>query len=214
MEEDDIFLKLRETFYSCRNFEINNLWQKSVLLTAFFVLDFTVYVNIVAKLFDIEMNSQTAVVLHEICSALGIIGIVFSIIWIMMAKGSKAWYELYEAAICGIERDKELKIPEEYIMGEIYSAKPIDNKILTNNAGSYSPSKLNIVVGRILLIIWIVIYFIHLLFEIIWIINAYNSNICPLLHCCISLLSFIMVITIYFTSKLNTWAKSSFLTNQ
>lgn len=36
------YQELRKTFYECRNFEINNLWQKSVLLTAFIVLTFTI----------------------------------------------------------------------------------------------------------------------------------------------------------------------------
>lgn len=47
-----------------------------------------------------------------------------------MAKGSKAWYELYESAICSIEREKEIKIPKKYLMGEIYNT---GNKIDNNN---------------------------------------------------------------------------------
>ncbi len=31
--------------------------------------------------------------------SIGVIGIIFSCLWIMMGKGSKAWYERYENAI-------------------------------------------------------------------------------------------------------------------
>ena len=52
------YWKLRESFYKCRDFEINNLWQKSILLTAFFVLDFTIYANVVTKLFEYIGNNN------------------------------------------------------------------------------------------------------------------------------------------------------------
>lgn len=147
------YWKLRETFYNCRDFEIKNLWQKSVLLTAFFVLCFTVYANILPLLFENNSDIIKGLLFSEVCSGISLVGLSFSFVWIMMAKGSKAWYELYETAICNIERDKSLKIPEEYAMGEIYSNRPIDGNLFTNVAGAYSPSKLNIVVGRIFLII-------------------------------------------------------------
>ncbi len=124
-----------------------------------------------------EKDENKIIVFHEICTALCIIGIVLSLIWIMMAKGSKAWYELYENAICSIEREKTIDIPESYKMGNIYSERPIDNNIFTNNAGCYSPSKLNIIIGRLFLIIWNTIYIIHLVFEIIWIKNSNTTHI-------------------------------------
>lgn len=208
------YWKLRESFYKCRDFEINNLWQKSILLTAFFVLDFTIYANVVTKLFETIVDMNKVIILHEICSALCIIGIVLSLIWIMMAKGSKAWYELYETAICSIEREKNIDIPESYKMGNIYGERPIDNNIFTNNAGCYSPSKLNIIIGRLFLIIWNSIYIIHLVFEIIWITNSIINGDCPCFHFIICLLIFIIVLIIYITSFINAWAKSSFLEKQ
>lgn len=100
------YQELRKTFYECKNFEINNLWQKSVLLTAFIVLTFTIYATILSKLFDIN-DFPNKILIHEICSGISLIGLIFAIIWIMMGKGSKAWYELYENAICTIEREKK-----------------------------------------------------------------------------------------------------------
>jgi len=32
------------------------------------------------------------------------IGVIFSCLWIMMGKGSKAWYEIYENAITAISK--------------------------------------------------------------------------------------------------------------
>ena len=99
-------------------------------------------------------------------------------------------------------------------MGNIYSERPIDNNIFTNNAGCYSPSKLNIIIGRLFLIIWNTIYIIHLVFEIIWIKNSKINGECPCFHLVICLLIFIIVLIIYITSFINAWAKSSFLEKQ
>ena len=79
--------ELRETFYKLRDFEISNLWQRSVFLSALLVLFFPAYGVLVSKLIE---NADKHIIYHEICCALALCAIIFSIIWIMMAKGSKA----------------------------------------------------------------------------------------------------------------------------
>ena len=214
MAGEDKLWKLRKTFYECRDFEINNLWQKSILLTTFFVLEFSVYGNIVSKLLDVNSGAVQIIIFQEICSVLSIVGVVFSFIWIMMAKGSKAWYELYETAICTIEQDKRIKIPRQYVMGEVYGEQPIDSNVFSNKAGSYSPSKLNIVVGRVFLIIWTAIFAIHTIFEILWIKSCFEKGRYPCWHCCIIVVLLFTFMIVYITALCNTWAKSSFLQNQ
>lgn len=208
MSKKQDYLKIRETFYSCRNFELTNLWQKSVLLTAFLVLSFTVYAGIVPKLFCKNLLQLKIVVINEICCAISLVGIIFSVVWIMMAKGSKAWYEVYESAIYEIEREKSIKIPNKYAMGERIGDRPVDGNIFTNNAGLYSPSKLNIFIGRVFMILWTIIFIVHAIFCIV-----YMTKIEQLLwlHCIIITLLFVFFLTIYVTAVCNAWGKSSYL---
>lgn len=205
----DVYWKLRESFYQCRDFEINSLWQKSVLLTAFLVLSFTVYANLIPKLFC-ETKSQNNIIIHEICCGLSLMGIVFAIIWIMMAKGSKAWYEIYESVICDIEKEKQIHISKKYVMGNRKNGSTVDGNIFSNNAGNYSPSKLNIFIGRFFLIIWSVIFIIHISLTV----HLCRESIYPCIHCIIITILFVLFIVIYITAMCNTWARSSYLEKQ
>ncbi|GHU77960.1 hypothetical protein FACS189462_1250 [Spirochaetia bacterium] len=192
---------LRETFYKCRDFELTHLWQRSIVLTAFVLLCFTGYGNILMKV--LETCSIKIEVLHEIAAGIALIGIIVSIIWIMMAKSSKAWYEIYENVICKIEEEMELRIHPDYVMGEFVElgSTKCDSNLLSCNAGKYSPSKLNIFIGIVLLIIWIVIFAVHIL--LIKCLYIDSSHV------------FYMLIgacgVVLFTAMFNMWAKSSTL---
>ena len=211
MGKEKEYNEIRETYYECRNFEINNLWQKSVLLTAFIVLIFTVYSTIVQKLFDENLTIKAINLIHEICAGISLIGLIFAIVWIMMGKGSKAWYELYENAIWNIEREKKIGIPEKYAMGRAKTFSTPDENIFSNKGGKYSPSKLNIFIGQIIMFIWTIIFIIHTY-------NIIKNLILKIKQEQISSLDFIVpsilvisIIIIYITAILNKWASSSFL---
>ncbi len=173
---------IRKTLYQCRNFEINHLWQRSLFLVSFIVLCFTGYGYLFGKIFTLpdDMNiiasamyshqySATSAFLNFAASFTAFAGIVLSLIYICMAKGSKAWYEVYEHSITHIE-SKYINMPKKFIMGNLYTdiAKPyangnfkIDNNIFSTSAGGYSVSKLNIMLGQVSLLIWILIFLFH-----------------------------------------------------
>lgn len=196
--------EVRETFYHLRDFEISNLWQRSVFLTAFLVLLFTVYSYVVSGILKNECKS--ILVSSEICCGIGLAGLAFSIIWIMMAKGSKAWYEIYERRIGDIETESELGIPEEYRMGADMKPWNLDSKILSTNAGNYSVSRLNIVIGIILLLIWFFICTVH---YIIAIMNYSGDTF----HAVILTLLPVTFLVILITSLCNFWAQSGSIQN-
>lgn len=159
-----------------RAIEINNLWQRSVFLGAFLVLGYTGYGFLLDKILSfttvylsnpnneickIEHKSYLALY-HLIACALAGINIIFSVLWIAMAKGSKAWYEVYENAIQAME----LKINWDYndLRRSIHlKFAQKDDCIFSTKAGGYSPSKINIAIGQISLVIWITVFIIHLL---------------------------------------------------
>lgn len=192
--------EIRDTFYHLRDFEISNLWQRSLFLSAFLVLLFTIYGNLVSNMFKGDYENR--LVLSEICCGLALAGFVFSLIWIMMGKGSKAWYEIYERRICEIEEEDDLGIPEKYRMGASTSPREFDGNIFTNKAGKYSPSKLNIVIGRVLAIIWFIILVIHYVYAII---NLNDTTI----HTVILTLLPVAFLVILMTALCNSWAKSN-----
>lgn len=192
--------EIRDTFYHLRDFEISNLWQRSLFLSAFLVLLFTIYGNLVSNMFKGDYENR--LVLSEICCGLALAGFVFSLIWIMMGKGSKAWYEIYERRICEIEEEDDLGIPEKYRMGASTSPREFDGNIFTNKAGKYSPSKLNIMIGHVLAIIWFIILVVHYVCAII---NFNDTTI----HTVILTLLPVAFLVILVTALYNSWAKSN-----
>ena len=94
----DIYASL----WRCRDFEISHLWQRSVFLTAFIVMCFTGYGAVLIELCKVyeDKNSISAFyILNLVALVICLFGFILSILWIMMSKGSKAWYEKYENAI-------------------------------------------------------------------------------------------------------------------
>ena len=213
MEDEKLTIShkdLRETFYRLRDFEISNLWQRSIFLSALLVLFFPAYGVLVSKLLE---STDKHIIYHEICCALALCAIIFSIIWIMMAKGSKAWFEVYERKICEIEDEEDLGIEGKYSMRNMRKVPwSLDSNLLTGKAGRYSVSKLNILIGQFLLFLWIIILIIHYIGTIISFIN--NMHNCCVLHTIVLTLLPIFILLIIVTAKKNMWAKSGCLQNK
>lgn len=159
-----IYKRLQEN----RKLEIQNLWQRSIFLATFLVLCFTGYGVLIGKMIDPKCCVCCACCvpckidyMDIIAIFISLVGIIMSILWIAMAKGSKAWQEVYEDAIGKIEED--LKIPEQYRSENLKgNAAKRDMNIWSMRGGSYSPSKINIAIGQISFVIWILIFVTHL----------------------------------------------------
>jgi hypothetical protein len=202
---------LRNDFYRCRDFELSHLWQRSVFLTAFLVLCFTGYGHILMQILAKCHTDGKLLILNEIAAGIALTGIVFSIIWIMMAKSSKSWYEVYEGIIVKMENEPELRIPENYIMGEYAESgvSKCDSNLLTCNSGRYSPSKLNIFIGIVLFVIWIVIFTAHVAILATCVLPK-NQPVC-IDHAYIFYILVAVFGVVILTAMFNTWAKSNTL---
>lgn len=173
---------IRDSLWRCRDFELSHLWQRSIFLTTILLLCFTGYGVVTMKLFDsIEyIVEPSAYILNNIALVLCLVNIVFSCLWIMMAKGSKAWYERYENAIDAFDYNEKYVCDEVYNSGirkdrkgkrpiggfqfknlKHYEKPEINNCILTCQGGAYSPSKINIAIGQISFVIWCFAFGIH-----------------------------------------------------
>jgi hypothetical protein len=104
------------------------------------------------------------------------LGIIFSMMWIMMAKGSKYCFERYEFGINKIlenkkfeDGDKEFNsgIADDDIPHHGNLPEPKDDDvcdyILSPLAGRYSVSKINITIGIVALLFWCCLNILHIL---------------------------------------------------
>lgn len=185
-----------------RDFELSHLWQRSILLTALIVVIYTVYATLLSKTIDGNTNIDP-MVFNEVAGFITLVGLVFSLIWVMMAKGSKAWFEVQEKRI--IEIEKKLFDPEYdgYKMGDDCSLKEIDACIFSTKAGKYSVSRLNIFIGIVMSLIWVALFVVHFV--------KICQNIENCSHCWVALVLAILFLLIIFTAAFNVWAKSSSL---
>ena len=88
-----------------------------------------------------------------------------------MARGMKAWYEVFEMAIWNMENDNALKMPKDnkYKIEKFWRIK--DSRVVWQKAffgaESNSPSKIVILIGRLLCFVWF--------FAFMWaLLSAYN----------------------------------------
>ena len=118
--------------------------------------------------------------MNEIACAAALLGMSFAVIWIMMAKGSKAWYEVYERYIFEIEREETdgLKIPERYRLGALCRPWEMNSNLFSKKAGRYSPSRLNITIGTVLMTAWFVIFLLHYIASIV-LLHRRNGPLLP-----------------------------------
>jgi hypothetical protein len=170
-------------YWQCRDFELKNLWQRSIFLTAFMLIFFTGYGAFALKIFisnEGEMKDLLDPDLffpHTISLFIAFGGLLISILWILMAKASKAWYEVYETAIGAIDRGVfnnadfmpfqdigAFKVENNQLYRQKNSERKFDQAIFSCNGGLFSPSKINIAIGQLLFSIWIFIFSFHLSF--------------------------------------------------
>ena len=157
-----------EELWRCRDFELKHLWQRAVFLGAFLLAAFAGYGHLILQccgqghVFSMRDNVTGFVI------AFG--GLILSILWVMMAKGSKAWYERYESAIynfiklANVSMEAKEKLYDEgvdRIIGFAYGddfndySASVSSWLWNTKGGSYSPSKINIAIGHLAIAIWL-----------------------------------------------------------
>ena len=180
-EDNKLTVKdLYKEFWACRNFEIDHLWQRSIFLAVFLLAiaaGYGTFVNDHLK--DISLSPEATkelspLIFHGISLALCLLGIVFSQLWIMMAKGSKRWYECYEAAISSFydnihynlfnQETKNLIEKDKISYFGNLKKRDINDSLLSAKGGNFSVSKVNIFIGQITGFVWIVLAIVHVYF--------------------------------------------------
>ena len=161
--------------WHCRDFELKHLWQRSIFLGAFLLGAFAGYGKLVLQC--CEKGNAFGLKNNSVGFAIALIGLVLSLLWIMLAKGSKAWYERYESAICCFTQIAGLSEAEhEDLFDNIKTQKlvafaygkdfkqysePVSSWLWNTKGGPYSPSKINIAIGHLSALFWLVAICFH-----------------------------------------------------
>lgn len=197
-EKDSYSLRdVYDELWRGRDFEISHLWQRSVFLAVFMLAIAGGYGTYMMKVMfpsgesNIEKicgtlkneanQMKNADISFEIKKLgniekykkltpifLTYLGIIFSMMWIMMAKGSKYCFERYELGIDSIIEDRtfnqtvdDTKVPCHGNLPDLEDKKKSDY-ILSPLAGRYSVSKINITIGIVALLFWCCLNILHI----------------------------------------------------
>ena len=176
MSKQLTYLDIYKTLWKCRDFELQTLWQRSIMLGTFLAITYTGYGVLVIN--AIESNiSQKWELFNLLAIFLCAFGAFFSTLWILILKGSKNWTERIEAAIDSFAAtmpDNQFQSPglKQYAgFGAFFSEKTgklasenytTDDSLLTNNAGPYSVSRVAITIGIVSLCGWILLALAHI----------------------------------------------------
>jgi hypothetical protein len=185
--ESDLYKEL----WHGRDIEISNLWQRSLFLGAFLILSYTGYGTLWYSQLQQDKDilstllsaSPTAIFLSIGFLMLSGFGLIISILWIQMAKGSKRWYERYEKSICLIIDDPDLEnrvfsFPHQpegkkgVPMHGYLEEADCDDSLFSTSAGYYSVSRVNIAIGQVAMVIWRLLFILHTLYFFIQILSG------------------------------------------
>ena len=158
-----------ESLCRSRDREIEMVWKRAVFLTAFLIACFTAYGGLLVAY--ISSDCQKAVpftVISVAAIGIGFVGMLLSIIWIQMAKGSKAWYEHYENVIeCFVKNhasndlavfargDYRPLLKDTFYRREVFArsgrleSNPLCNWLTSTSGGCFSVSRIIVVMGHL-----------------------------------------------------------------
>ena len=173
MEKKITLAEIYRDFWKCRNFELEHYWQRTIFLTTFLAGCYAGYGSFVISCITPSNEAKCGfVVANGIALGISLIGLILSLLWIMMAKGSKTWYERYESAITAFvdKFGNDSKVFEDdagKIAGftavhmDTFDEEPISDWLWKPCGGTYSVSKINIALGHISVVVWTLLLSVH-----------------------------------------------------
>lgn len=165
---------------------------------------------------NVDENTKEKIITSEIYQKivpifLTYLGIVFSMMWVMMAKGSKRLYEEYER---GIDKMIEDEIFNHAVDDNYYPCHgnlpkvekdKLSDCLFSVKAGDYSPSKINIAIGIATLIFWGGLCLLHIVILINYFLqNKFFYILFWSLFSVFVVVAIIFIILIYYKCKSST----------
>lgn len=161
-----------------RDREIEMVWKRAVFLTAFLIACFTAYGGLLAAYIGSDCQKVVPFTVISVAAiGIGFVGMLLSIIWIQMAKGSKAWYEHYENVIECFVKNHSAGDLDVFAGGDYRNLtkessiendpkkrleiKKTDKNIFSMSGGRFSVSKLIILLGQLFVCVWMAVITLH-----------------------------------------------------
>jgi hypothetical protein len=123
-----------ERAWITRNYEIDKFWQRSQFFWVFIAFVFTAYgavqIGNPPRIYDTIPYIELYLIL---------LGIIVSVAWLLVIKGSKFWQENWEAHIDRLEDD---------ITG------PLHKTVYTNGKNAFSVSRINEMLAWVVIVVW------------------------------------------------------------
>jgi hypothetical protein len=201
-----------------RDIELTHIWQRSIFLAVFLIGIASLYSLYFKDVFleQFKTNNSFKLEYYQIFVfgfvpiIITAIGVIFSELWIMMAKGSKVWYSIYDDSIAKVsaidnfwdhksirEVYKE-RVTKEFIFGRLLLKDTTERSesLLSPIGGAFSVSKVNIMIGIVFLIIFGFLFVGHVFWATYLLINISN-NLTRLGQACLFIIAAI-IISIFF----------------
>lgn len=168
MSEEEKLKLLYDRYNKCRDLELDRFWKNSVFVWVFLALCYGAFGKIVM---DYLSNEKDPKICKDTCvvilAVISFFGFFMSKIWIWMARGLKAWYEVYETAIWDLESKRNIiGFDPQYTIENYWSVKT--NGLRPFNSDRISPSRIVILIGRLMSCSWGISF-------IIWLYKSCNS---------------------------------------
>ncbi len=206
-DEREYRLEVYKLLYKAYADEIRNLWQRSIFLGAFMTLAWGGYGALQLK--AIEKCLQNICVYHFSSLGLCAVIMVLSSLWVAMAKGSKFVQEAHEWHIKNLQIDEvEKDVKKLFCDLDSYDKCKHKEYDIEDNISSslffngdlesyrYSPSKINIALGRFSFFVSLLLIIYHTIFTITFIAITFFIK-CKIQHCiCIALGVVVIVIAV------------------
>lgn len=161
-----------EKAWENRNYEIDKSWTRALYFWGFIAAAFIAYTALITS----EKNGIiTAMHIDLLVIAMGII---FSIAWLLVIKGSKQWQENWE---------KHIDYLEDFISGRIHKT------VLYSGKSHYSVSKLNKTMAFTVLLVWGTLFIQTLYNQLINFNNLHNFDLILIITIVIVTLGIIFV---------------------
>lgn len=159
----ELALRIYDRLCHCRDMEIELVWKRAVFMTAFLIACFAGYGGLIVAALSRSYSDRAFFFVTVAACFLATMGFAMSVIWIMMCKGSKAWYEHYENAIEAHARENfeckygNLLAHDWRDLASDKQSREMSKCLLSTQGGGYSVSRLAIVIGQLAAIIWVLV---------------------------------------------------------
>ena len=163
----ELAIMIYDRLCHCRDMEIELVWKRAVFMTAFLIACFAGYGGLIVAGLSRRFTSTAFYFVIASGCFVATVGFAVSILWIMMSKGSKAWYEHYEQALVAYSRKVFASDFVELFSHNWKSINGIERDKMSNclcsvRGGRFSVSKISILIGILSAIAWIIITVSHI----------------------------------------------------